>query len=163
MPSNIKADRITNSLKGHILVLLDPNKEEILDIVNLQQILPNIRWHTRKSGIEIKEEYIDKLLELWNSFLQKNSIINYWHTKKEYLEGSLQQKIISKYERNMEARIACINHYGYICQVCKLNMEERYGDVGKDFIHVHHKQFLSDIKKEYAIDPIDDLITVCPN
>jgi 5-methylcytosine-specific restriction protein A len=163
VPSNINENRITNNLKGDIIVLLNPNKEKILDISILQKKLPNVRWYTQNSGIKIKKEYIDELLKLWDTFLQENNIINYEHIEKEYLEGNLQQKLISKYERSIEARNICINHYGYICQVCKLNMEERYGDVGKNFIHVHHKEFLSDIKEKHKIDPINDLVTVCPN
>jgi 5-methylcytosine-specific restriction protein A len=138
-------------LKGNIIFLLNPNEEKILDINILQEKLPNVRWRPRQSGIKIEKEYIDELLKLWNFLLQENNIINYEGIKKGYLEGNLQQKLTSKYERSMEARIICVNHYGYICQVCKLNMEERYGDVGKDFIHVHHKEFLSDVKKNIKL------------
>jgi len=35
--------------------------------------------------------------------------------------------------------------------------------VGKDFIHVHHLVPLHTIDANYKIDPIDDLIPVCPN
>jgi|ERR1700734_3962751 len=31
------------------------------------------------------------------------------------------------------------------------------------FIHVHHLRQLSDIRKEYLVDPIKDLRPVCPN
>jgi 5-methylcytosine-specific restriction protein A len=163
VPSNVKESRITNNLRGAITVLLNPNKDRILDIKILEEKLPNVRWFTQNCGIEIREEYIGELIKLWDSFLSDNNYLNYECTEKEYLEGNLQQKLISKHERNMEARIICIKHYGYICQVCKINMQEKYGDVGENFIHVHHKRFLSNIKTEYKIDPINDLITVCPN
>jgi 5-methylcytosine-specific restriction protein A len=35
--------------------------------------------------------------------------------------------------------------------------------VGKGFIHVHHINQISEIGREYEIDPIKDLIPVCPN
>ena len=38
-----------------------------------------------------------------------------------------------------------------------------YGDLRKDYIHVHHKVDLASIKKEYSVDPINDFISVCPN
>jgi 5-methylcytosine-specific restriction protein A len=44
-----------------------------------------------------------------------------------------------------------------------LNFEKFYGVVGKGFIEVHHLIPLSDIKKEYELDPIKDLRPVCPN
>ncbi|MEG1241999.1 MAG: HNH endonuclease, partial [Oscillospiraceae bacterium] len=40
---------------------------------------------------------------------------------------------------------------------------ERYGEVGKNFIHVHHKIPLNEISEEYVVDPVNDLIPVCPN
>jgi 5-methylcytosine-specific restriction protein A len=38
-----------------------------------------------------------------------------------------------------------------------------YGDIGRDFIHVHHEVELASIGAEYVIDPINDLKPVCPN
>ena len=35
--------------------------------------------------------------------------------------------------------------------------------MGKDFIHVHHIIPLNEIKEEYTVDPIKDLVPVCPN
>jgi 5-methylcytosine-specific restriction protein A len=163
VPSNVNKKRITNNLNGNITILINPDKEKILDVNILKEKFPKVRWYTQNSGIEIKEEYINELNNLWNLFLNDNNYLNYEYTEKEYLEGNLQQKLISKYERNIEARVICIKHYGYICQICGINMQEKYGDVGKNFIHVHHKKFLSDIKTGYKIDPINDLTTVCPN
>jgi 5-methylcytosine-specific restriction protein A len=163
VPSNINENRITNSLQGNITVLLNPNSDRILDINILREKLPNVRWYTQNSGIEIKEEFIIKLIELWDYFLKENKYLNYEYEEKEYLEGNLQQKLISKYERNIEARKACIAHYGYGCQICGTDMQKTYGDIGKCFIHVHHIKFISVVKSEYKIDPINDLITVCPN
>ncbi len=34
---------------------------------------------------------------------------------------------------------------------------------GVGFIHVHHKVELSSIGREYVVDPIEDLVPVCPN
>lgn len=44
-----------------------------------------------------------------------------------------------------------------------MNFEERYGEIGKGFIHVHHEVEISTIGEDYEIDPIDDLKPVCPN
>ena len=38
-----------------------------------------------------------------------------------------------------------------------------YGEIGKDFIHVHHLIPLNEIGKEYIVDYKNDLIPVCPN
>ncbi len=78
-------------------------------------------------------------------------------------EGSLKTIFVNKYERSDKARKLCIKHHGAICAVCHLNFEARYGQHGAGFIHVHHVIPLRDIGKEYQVDPINDLIPVCPN
>ncbi|MBK9012922.1 MAG: HNH endonuclease [Saprospiraceae bacterium] len=40
---------------------------------------------------------------------------------------------------------------------------KKYGGIGKDFIHVHHIVPISKPGEKYEIDPINDLIPVCPN
>ncbi|WP_442915954.1 HNH endonuclease [Leptospira sp. GIMC2001] len=70
---------------------------------------------------------------------------------------------MNSYERNPEARRLCVEHYGHKCAVCNFNFEEKYGKLGKNFIHVHHVKPLNSIRKAYAVDPIKDLIPVCPN
>lgn len=81
----------------------------------------------------------------------------------EYYEGASQQIMVNTYERNPKARSACIEHYGARCIVCSFDFVEKYGDIGKDFIHVHHTKPLGEIGSEYKVDPINDLCPVCPN
>lgn len=81
-----------------------------------------------------------------------------------FSEGNAQLALVSRYERNPEARAACIKAHGCYCEVCGLNFEERYGELGKDFIHVHHVVPVSERGgKGYKIDPEKDLVPVCPN
>lgn len=80
-----------------------------------------------------------------------------------YSEGKTKKVLVNSYERNPIARKKCLEHFGLNCQVCDLNFEEKYGTIGKKFIHVHHKLELSSIGKEYSINPTTDLIPVCPN
>jgi len=78
-------------------------------------------------------------------------------------EGTKRQISVNAYERNPEARRKCITHYGTSCVICGFNFAKRYGEVGKNLIHVHHLRELSDIGEKYEIDPIQDLRPVCPN
>ncbi|MFS0671050.1 HNH endonuclease [Peribacillus frigoritolerans] len=78
-------------------------------------------------------------------------------------EGKRKTVRVNVYERNPIARKQCMGHYGAQCQVCGLNFEDTYGEVGKDFIHVHHIVPLHEIQQDYIVDPIQDLIPVCPN
>lgn len=80
-----------------------------------------------------------------------------------YKEGKVIQVFVNKYERNQRARIACIKAFGNKCYACGFDFEETYGDIAKGYIHIHHIKPLSDIKGEYQVDPLKDLIPLCPN
>ena len=78
-------------------------------------------------------------------------------------EGAKKTVIVNKYERNLIARKQCIEANGCECKVCGINFEEKYGEIGRGFIHVHHIVPISTIGETYEIDPINDLVPVCPN
>jgi 5-methylcytosine-specific restriction protein A len=82
---------------------------------------------------------------------------------RKYIEGARKQVRVNAYERNPRARSACLKHYGYRCSVCGLLFEERYGKIGKDFVHVHHLKPLVLSDGAYQLNPIEDLRPVCPN
>ncbi|HYX06132.1 MAG TPA: HNH endonuclease [Bacteroidales bacterium] len=80
-----------------------------------------------------------------------------------YIEGAKQTIKVNSYERSIQARRKCLDYWGLTCSVCGMKFEERYGELGKGFIHVHHIRELSKITKDYKVDPIKDLRPVCPN
>ncbi|MCF8131352.1 MAG: HNH endonuclease [Deltaproteobacteria bacterium] len=85
------------------------------------------------------------------------------HDSGKYSEGAKKKVVVNAYERNPQARRICLSHYGDICAVCKFVFADKYGDLGKDFIHVHHIVDLAEADGEYEVDPIHDLRPVCPN
>lgn len=78
-------------------------------------------------------------------------------------EGVKRQVVVNTYERDPEARKRCLAHYGMNCFVCGFNFADVYGESGKGLIHVHHLTPLSQVGKEYEVDPVRDLRPVCPN
>ena len=80
-----------------------------------------------------------------------------------YPEGARKSVTINAYERNPEARRRCLAQYGYRCSACGLNLEDRYGDAGRELIHVHHLRPVAGMAGPYDVDPIADLRPVCPN
>jgi 5-methylcytosine-specific restriction endonuclease McrA len=78
-------------------------------------------------------------------------------------EGSVQQILVNRYERDPQAREECIKHYGPSCSVCGFDFGAAYGMLVEGFIHVHHLKPLSEIGEEYEVDPVADLRPVCPN
>jgi 5-methylcytosine-specific restriction protein A len=154
-------------------ILINPNKNIIFNKTFLDNIDPrNVQqWFPQQSGICIKPEVIDALESEWFDFITKNKYIKnsflsndvVTDFKETFREGKSKDILQTRYERNPEARKRCLSHYGYSCKVCNFNFENNFGEVGKGFIHVHHINQISEIGREYEIDPIKDLIPVCPN
>ena len=83
-------------------------------------------------------------------------------------EGAEVQVTSNQYERKPEYRQACVEYFegkdGRIaCQVCDMDFESRYGEIGRGFIHIHHIDPLGDGQGEREIVPTRDLVPVCPN
>jgi 5-methylcytosine-specific restriction protein A len=81
----------------------------------------------------------------------------------KFWEGEKKTVTLNAYERNAKARNACIEHHGSICIACGFDFGRVYGDVAKDYIHVHHVTPIGKVGKQYEIDPKTDLVPVCPN
>ncbi|WP_116327959.1 HNH endonuclease [Cupriavidus phytorum] len=81
----------------------------------------------------------------------------------EFEEGQRTQVFVNRYERDRGARDACIRHYGASCAACGINFGSSYGELGEGFIHVHHVVPVSEIGQTYVVDPVKDLVPVCPN
>jgi Predicted restriction endonuclease len=80
-----------------------------------------------------------------------------------YKEGRISYVHAVGYERNQDARKACIAHYGCKCAICGFDFEKVYGEIGRDFIEVHHIVPIHERKGEYTVDPITDLRPLCSN
>ncbi len=98
-----------------------------------------------------------------SEFAAKTSIAEEVSQPKDYYEGATKKIFVNAYERNVQARLKCIEHYGCQCYICKFDFQKTYGERGKNFIHVHHEVPLFEIKKTYKVDPINDLKPLCPN
>lgn len=85
------------------------------------------------------------------------------YVKKPLTEGRQIEVQNTTYERNQEARTICLDRFGYNCSVCDFSFEQKYGIIGRKFIHVHHINPISEFKHEYIIEPEKDLRPVCPN
>ena len=91
-------------------------------------------------------------------------------TARHLVEGAiLQDEHCTGRERNREAREQCIAYYrtlhkGHVvCECCGFDFEKAYGEMGKDFIEVHHRYPISQTDGEHAIDPKNDLVPLCSN
>lgn len=80
-----------------------------------------------------------------------------------YLEGAQKQILCNCYERNPKARARCIAAQGTGCKVCGFDFSIAFGEAFAGKIEVHHIKPISEIGEEYVVDPLRDLVPVCPN
>jgi len=106
-----------------------------------------------KNLLKINKIFNKKIIEIYPDEVEETIL----------LEGAKKQIVVNAYERNPKAREKCINKYGFSCFICGFNFQKNYGEIGKEFIHVHHLKPLSEIQEEYEVNPIEDLRPVCPN
>lgn len=78
-------------------------------------------------------------------------------------EGKSVRIVVNRYERDRAAREACLQAHGRICVVCRVDLTSVYGPIAAGVIHVHHRKPLAEIGENYAVDPVRDLVPVCPN
>ena len=80
-----------------------------------------------------------------------------------YPEGAVSQVLVNKYERDPRNRKTAISIHGKSCMACGFNFQEKYGDLGDDYIVVHHTVPVSQMGNDYIVDPSTDLATLCAN
>lgn len=149
-------------------VLLNPTDEPLLSREALQKSMPGVQWSPQASGITIPAREAEKLEKLWSVHLESRGLAPSVSTEEvitpeQFWEGSLRTISVNAFERDPRARRACLDHHGYSCAICGFNFERRYGELGRGFIHVHHLRPLSEVGERYEVDPIKDLIPLCPN
>ena len=142
-----------------------------LPIEILSEFAPRFKTPVRASGEKLSSEQAASVRQHWADWLDQptelsgdeagvlvagNSVIP---------EGARARVEVNRYERSRRAREACLARHGFACRVCGLRFEERYGEIGRGFIHVHHITPLSQVADDpgYKLNPIEDLVPVCPN
>lgn len=78
-------------------------------------------------------------------------------------EGEAYSLVAQRYERSRYNRAICLKYHGFECQGCGDALEEKYGPIGQGVIHVHHIVPVSLMGQSYRLNPIKDLIPLCPN
>ena len=108
--------------------------------------------------IQLVQEWTKLATGLFLALLEVESIDELKHT-----EGKISHVLQTKYERNPVNRELCISANGYTCKICGFDFEAVYGEIGHNFIHVHHIEKVSSFGGEYYLNPVTDMIPVCPN
>jgi 5-methylcytosine-specific restriction protein A len=148
--------------------LLHPLEDEILAIETLEKdpTLTSVHWHTQGSGIEIKAG-VEDLERLWREHLGR---VRPELDRAEWgaVEGRMRLLVCRHRSRELTLRERKIEAYktehgGRLpCEVCGFDFFEVYGEIGRDFAHVHHKKPLGD-RSRPSETKLSDLAVVCAN
>ena len=147
--------------------------EDRLPIESLRQIAPRFFGHrVLASGHRVEDDEADDLRRAWADWIRERSTLSGEEAGvrppiggARIPEGTKMRVPVDRYERNPLARRLCLEFFRYTCQACGLRFEDRYGEIGRDYMHVHHKTPLSEVvnPNSHTVDPTTDLVAVCPN
>lgn len=70
---------------------------------------------------------------------------------------------VSRYERDPDARRACLAFHGTSCASCGFSFESAYGRAATEVMGVHHLAPPSMLDGPYQLDPVADLVPLCHN
>lgn len=157
-------------------ILLHPDYQIIMSEKMLQHRVIDLHnyWTPQASGKLIDKRIAKRLETEWAKFLSNFGYISeIWHEEEIevdeleqttlYKEGKARLVTSKTYERSRQAREKCLQEHGYQCCICEFDFEATYGELGKEYIHVHHIKPLSEIDEKYEVNPVKDLVPVCPN
>lgn len=76
------------------------------------------------------------------------------------VEGGKKKVLSTVYERNPKLRRLVLEKFGYDCRVCGFNFLKMYGELGRDYVEVHHLVPVSEgeVENNYR-----NLLPLCPN
>ncbi len=79
------------------------------------------------------------------------------------LEGRKKERLVRFYERNPKIRTRAISYHGFTCKVCNFNFKNVYGEMGENFIEVHHLIPISNFEEERQVNYKTDMTVLCSN
>lgn len=131
---------------------------------NFSLITPPIEINTDENSITEKQinTWVERYLSCLLQLTPIEEIIENDETA-GLPEGAMTLIAVNRFERSRHNRAVCLNFHGTICKVCGMDFAKTYGPIGDGYIHVHHIIPVSQLGPGYIINPIKDLVPVCPN
>lgn len=143
-----------------------PAKLSLLELKNLLEIVRQEKYDIKgnrmysvalKHYIKYKEnKEIDNIESLKEFNDSENILIS-------GVEGRAKLRYVTTYERNPKLREEAIRIHGCICAACGFDFNKTYGELGKGYIHIHHKVPVSELEKPKEVNPKTDLVPLCAN
>lgn len=152
--------------------IINPETDSPLPLSQLQQgSLGQVHWTPQSSGVLIPAEIAGELEHIWAKYIGASSLGNVFVDDEiTAFEGEERIALVRHRKREQKLRDAKLkqaqqkNQGRLICEVpgCNFDFEKIYGELGKDFAHVHHLKPLAD-RESPSETSLDDLAVVCTN
>ena len=158
-------------LAGIVFDLLLP-PGDALPAEGLPASVPDLNWNAvRSTGTVLPASSEAALRAAWTAFLRSRPVPDSWLGAADPTvplpgslpQDSLRQIAVNRYEHDPDAVQQCVAYHGASCAACGLSMEQLYGPAGAAFVQVHHIVPPASMTPSYALDPVADLLPLCPN
>ncbi|MDR6123514.1 5-methylcytosine-specific restriction endonuclease McrA/predicted RNA-binding protein with PUA-like domain [Bacillus sp. SLBN-46] len=165
------------TIESHLVNVHFIRRAELKEHPQLNDLL--ILRMANNTNYLVKEEHAKLLHKIWGKYTKlhtkqmrrnelKDTVVNDLEADKAqfdsyYKDGEIKSYYGNRYERKAKNRLRAIEIHGTTCAVCGFDFEDVYGEHGKDFIEIHHKNPLSKLEEATEIDPRTDLVPVCSN
>ena len=146
-----------NILKGAIVDGIKISWEHFVEVdweKDFQKFPFRLRYE-RSTVLKLKREDVAKILKMGKKERQKIEEI-------EAVEGERYKSEASFRSRKRALIAAKKVNSDYRCEVCGMSFEEKYGDIGREFIIAHHKNPIG-ARRSASKTTLDDIALVCAN
>ena len=174
MPASKYFSKINTSIKDYL-----KNKEgisvnsilELDDISKLERILAKMSSSQKYVYARPKQTFYEEGMQRYVAFLKQIKETNHNSAAQgkmrdekilEASEGLMKEVVFFRKQRNRAIRNQCAERDNYTCRVCGFNFGKIYGDRGKGFIEIHHKNPMTNFDGEHEIK-LEDLVALCSN
>ena len=137
------------------------------DNITLEEFKSIVKNFKRFNSVaqKIDKKYLPEIINLINKKSKKSNIILDENTSIVYndKEGGIVEYYTTKYERHEKYRREAIRLHGLSCEICGFNFFDTYGNLGHNYIEVHHRVSLHTLNEEVIPNPETDMVCVCSN
>jgi 5-methylcytosine-specific restriction protein A len=149
---------------GYLVIAFDallPLGEQIRPDV-LRAAVPGVPWGgVATSPVAVPPPAEAELRKLWRE--QGPAAVHAGLVPGTYPPSAVTRIEVNRYERDPDARRVCLAFHGTSCAACGFSFEASYGAAGADAVEVHHAVPPVMLGEGYKLDPVADLVPLCPN
>ena len=129
----------------------------------LAERVPGIAWEVNRASRRVPGAAVPALRALWAEHRPPGESDPLMQPAGTLPPFALARVAVNRYEQDPQARRVCLAHHGIACAACGFSFEEAFGPQGRELLHVHHLVPVSRLDAGYQLDPVSDLVPLCPN